>query len=91
MTSCFTDTFQFLLHTIADDIKKETTRFKKPTSQELQLALTFYRLSHGCTYATVGELFGIGTSTVCTIFISVVKTIVKKMYDNFVVLPKNEK
>ena len=39
------DTFQFLLHTIADDIKKETTRFKKPTSPELQLALTLYTLA----------------------------------------------
>ena len=85
------DTFQFLLHTIADYIKKETTPFKKPTSPELQLALTLYRLSHGCTYATVGDQFDVGTSTACTIFISVVKTIVKKMYDNFVVSPKNEK
>ena len=84
------DTFQFLLNAIADNIKKETTRFKKPTSPELQLALTLYRLSHGCTYATVGDLFGVGTSTACTIFISVVKTIVKKLYDSFVALPKNE-
>ena len=84
------DTFQFVLDAIGDDIRKETTRFKEPKPPELQLALTLYRLSHGCTYTTVGDLFGVGTSTACTIFISVIKTVVRKLYDSFVVLPKSE-
>ena len=84
------DMFQFMLDEIADDIRKETTRFKNPTSPELQLALTFYRLSHGCTYATVGDLFGVATSTACTIFLVVTKVIVCKLYDKFIVLPEND-
>lgn len=84
------DTFQFLLDAIAGDIRKQTTRFKKPTSSELQLALTLYRLSHGCTYTTVGDLFGVATSTACTIFMSVIKVIVRKLHDKFIVLPQND-
>ena len=62
------ETFEFILETVTDDIAKETTKFKGPTSPQCQLVLTLYRLAHGCSYTTVGDLFGVAPSTACTIF-----------------------
>ena len=84
------DTFTFLLDNVVDEIKKETTRFREPTSPERQLGLTLYRLAHGSSYTTVGDLFGVAPSTACTIFNHVTRVIVKNLYDQFVVLPSTE-
>ena len=84
------ETFTFLLDSVVDDIRKETTRFKKPTSPERQLGLTLYRLAHGSSYTTVGDLFGVAPSTACTIFNHVTQIIGQKLYDQFVILPRTE-
>ena len=84
------ETFEFILETVTDDIAKETTKFKEPTSPQCQLALTLYRLAHGCSYTTVGDLFGVAPSTACTIFNHVIRCIVQALYDDYVVLPRNE-
>ena len=44
----------------------------------------------GCSYSTVGDLFGVAASTACTIFNHVTKTIVQALYDDFVKLPQSE-
>ena len=62
------NTFHYLLQNIEESIKRETTRFKEPVAPEIQLALTLYRLAHGCSFATVADLFGIGVSTACKTF-----------------------
>ena len=54
-----------------------------------QLALCLYRLAHGCTFLTVGDLFGVAESTAHNIFQDVCKAIVKCLYDKFVYLPRN--
>ena len=59
------DTFHFILGEIEDLITKETTRFKKPTSPECQLALTLYRMAHGISFSTVDDLFGVAAPTAC--------------------------
>lgn len=81
------DTFRFILDAVIGDIRKETTKFKEPTSPECRLGLTLYRLAHGCSYTTVGDLFGVAPSTACTIFNHVVKVIVHALYDVYVTLP----
>ncbi len=50
------NTFNYLLQELQESIKRETTRFKVPVSPEIQLALTLYRLAHGCSFATVVHL-----------------------------------
>ena len=51
------DTFEYILGEIKDLIKKEPTRIKPhPTPPATQLALCLYRLAHGCTFFTVGDL-----------------------------------
>ena len=84
------DTFHFILGEIEDLITKETTRFKKPTSPECQLALTLYRMAHGISFSTVGDLFGVAAPTACQIFSTVTSAIVTRLYDRFVCLPRNE-
>jgi len=58
------DTFEFILAEIAKDIVKQPTRMKpQPTSPATQLAICQYRLAHGCTFLTVGHLFGVAAPT----------------------------
>ena len=80
------ETFEFILETVTDGIAKETKTFKEPTSPQCQLALTLYCLARGCSYTTIGDLFGIALSTACTIFSHVIRCIVH----DYVVLPRNE-
>ena len=79
--------FNYLLQELQESIKRETTRFKVPVSPEIQLALTLYRLAHGCSFATVGDLFGIATSTACKTFNEVIRVIVLIFFDEYVTLP----
>ncbi|CAH3133439.1 unnamed protein product [Pocillopora meandrina] len=62
-------TFQFILGEIEDRLVKEPTRFKpEPIPPDTQLAICLYRLAHGCTHSTVGDLFGVAESTASVIF-----------------------
>ena len=82
--------FHFILGEIEDLITKETTRFKKPISPECQLALTLYRMAHGISFSTVGDLFGVVAPTAWQIFSTVTSAIVTRLYDRSVCLPRNE-
>ena len=54
------DTFRFILTEIENDIMKQPTPMKPNlTPPATQLAICLYRLAHGCTFLTVGDLFGI--------------------------------
>ncbi|CAB4016868.1 Hypothetical predicted protein [Paramuricea clavata] len=49
--------FDFILNEISAQIVKQPTRMKPhPTSPATQLAICLYRLAHGVTYLTVGDL-----------------------------------
>ena len=64
------DTFRFILAEIENDITKQPTPMKpNPTPPATQLAICLYRLAHGCTFLTVGDLFGIAAPTVTAILI----------------------
>ena len=84
------DTFHFILNNISDRIIREVTKFKQPVPPDRQLAITLYRLVHGCSHSTVGDLFGVASSTACRIFNEVICVIVQVFYDDYVVLPSNE-
>ena len=79
-------TFQFILGEIEDQLVKEPTRFKpEPIPPDTQLAICLYRLAYGCTYSTVGDLFGVAS----VIFNQVCKILVSTLYDRCVYLPRN--
>ena len=70
-------TFQFILGKIEDQLVKKPTRFKpEPIPSDTQLAICLYRLAHGSTYSTVGDLFGVAESTASVIFNQVCKILV---------------
>ena len=75
---------------IEAQLVKEPTRFKpKAIPPDTQLPICLYRLAHGCTYSTVGDLFGVAESTASVIFNQVCKILVSTLYDRFVYLPRN--
>ena len=83
-------TFEYILNEIRHNIVKESTRFKPhPTPPETQLAICLYRLAHGCTFNTIGDLFGVAAPTAAVIFNNVCKVLVCKLYDRYVYLPRN--
>ena len=57
------ETFEYIIGEIRLDIKKEPTNLKSnPTSDDRQLAITLYRLAHGCSFSTLSGLFGVSIS-----------------------------
>ena len=66
------------------------TKFKQPVSPDRQFAIPLYRLAHGCSYSTVGDLFWVASLTACPIFNEVIRVIIQVFYDDYVVLPSNE-
>lgn len=83
-------TFEYILNEIRHTITKQPTRFKPhPTSPETQLAICLYRLAHGCTFNTIGDLFGVAAPTAAVVFNEVCKVLVCVLYDRFVYLPRN--
>ena len=84
------DTFEFILGEIRDDISKISTPMKPhPTLPATQLTLCLYRLAHGCTFLSVGDLFRVAESTAHVIFQYVCTAIVLHLYDRLVFLPRN--
>ena len=70
-------TFQFILENIRHRIEKKATRLKPfPVPTHTRLAICLYRLAHGCTYSTAGDLFGVAESTATVIFNEVCKALV---------------
>ena len=85
------ETFNIILDHIREDIKKQPTNLKPfPTTPEQQLGLTLYRLAHGCSFSTVTDLFGVSISLAGQTFYKVTRALVARMYDTFVILPKNQ-
>ena len=83
------ETFHFILGVIREDIAKQPTIMNPyPAPPNTQLAICLYRLTHGCTFLTVGDLFGVAAPTAHCIFLEVCNVLVRKMYDDFVYLPK---
>ena len=61
-------TFQFILGEIDTQLVKDPTHLKpEPIPPDTQLAICLYRLAHGCTYSTVGDLFAVAESTASVI------------------------
>ena len=85
------ETFSIILDHIKEDIKKQPTNLKPfLTTPEQQLGLTLYRLTHRCWFSMVTGLFGVSISLAGQTFNKVTRVLVARMYDTFVILPKNQ-
>ena len=57
------ETFLFILSQIAEDIRKEPTVIvPNPIEEHRQLALTVYRMAHGCSFKVLQHIFGVSVS-----------------------------
>ena len=83
-------TFLYILRTIQDDLTKETVA-ENPVPPPVQLAVCLYRLGRGDYLHTIGELVGLGKSTVCGIVKEVSEAIVSHLWQKIVAchVPKN--
>ena len=83
-------TFNMILDEMYDKLVLQPTNLKPlPTSPDRQLALTIYRLAHGCSYSTC-DLFGISESTACKFFNRVCRLLVSSLYDRYVRMPETD-
>ena len=79
------------MNIIRQDIQKQRTNLNPfLTTPEHQLAITLYRLAHGCSYATVGGLFGVSQSLAEKTFNHVMRLLVAWFYDLYMRLPLTE-
>ena len=84
-------TFDEILSEIFEKLWKEPTVMKpNPTTPEAQLAITLYRLAHGCSLTTLEDLFGESISNCSNIFNNVCRVFVSTLYDRDVKLPEND-
>lgn len=84
-------TFEFILEKITPVIIKIPTRMiPSPIEPHRQLALTLYRLGHGCIFRNISDLFGVSVPLAVATFNKVVRVMIDKMYDNHVVSMPND-
>ena len=83
-------TFLYILDAIKDDLTKQTVA-ENPVPPPVRLAVCLYRLGRGDYLHTIGELAGLGKSTVCGIVKEVSEAIVSRMWQKMVVcnMPKS--
>lgn len=85
------DTFDYILAEIVTDLIKKPTPMKPdPISPETQLALTLYRLAHGCSFSTLEDVFGWSIPTNDQTFNHVCRVLVQRLYDRYVRLPETD-
>ena len=85
------DTFEHILEEILPDLIKTPTPMKpNPITPATQLAITLYRLAHGCSLSTLEDIFGWSIPTNDKAFNYVCRVLAQRLYDRYVRLPKTE-
>ena len=85
------DTFEHILEEILPDLIKTPTPMKpNPITLATQLAITLYRLAHGCSLSTLEDVFRWSIPTNDKTFNYVCRVLVQRLYDRYVRLPETE-
>ena len=63
-----------------------------PNAIELhrQLALTIYRMAHGCSFKVLKYIFGVSQSLATQTFNKVIRVLISSLYDEYIKLPSSE-
>ena len=59
-------TFTYILHEIGDEKSRQVTPMRKAVTPNQRLAIALYYLASTAEYRTIGNLFGVSASFVCT-------------------------
>uniref|UniRef100_A0A672Z6H4 DDE Tnp4 domain-containing protein n=1 Tax=Sphaeramia orbicularis TaxID=375764 RepID=A0A672Z6H4_9TELE len=76
-------TFQYLCGMLRPLLTRQHTRYRRPLSVEIRVAVCLWRLATNLEYRSISHLFGVGISTCCLItqeVITAINTILKPMY-----------
>ena len=83
--------FEYILTSIKPLIQKEpTVMVPDPIEDHRQLALTIYRMAHGCSFKVLKDLFGVSQSVTTETFNQIIRVIVSCLYNEFVGTPSSE-
>ena len=72
-------TFTYILHEIGDEISRQDTPMRKAVMPSRRLAIALYYLASTAEYRTIGNLFCVSVSFVCTCLKEVCEAIRSKM------------
>ena len=67
-----------------------TTMVSDLIEDHRQLALTVYRLAHGCSFKVLKDLFGVSQSVATETFNQVIRVMVSCLYNEFVYLSRSD-
>ena len=85
------ETFNFILCRIERGIIKEPTMMiPNPIEPHRQLALTIYRIAHGCSFKVLKYIFGVSQSLATQTFIKVIRVLILNLCDERIKLHSSE-
>ncbi|KAJ3211042.1 hypothetical protein HDU67_004804, partial [Dinochytrium kinnereticum] len=70
--------FDWLVNTLSDYLQLDPLGRGEPLSVDMQVAASLYRLGRGCSYGTVGDVFGIGEATARKVTFRFVDAVLKE-------------
>ena len=82
-------TFDYLCKELQPYIARQCTVLREPVSVEERVAVTLWRLATNAEYRTLASLFGLGTSTVCTVVLDTCHAITKLLH-RYVSIPQGD-
>ncbi|XP_049271307.1 uncharacterized protein LOC119391642 [Rhipicephalus sanguineus] len=77
-------TFRYLVESCRPSLERQTTNMREAISVEKRVAAGMYRLCSSAEDRTIADLFGIGRSTVNTVFREFCKTVVDRLEDAWI-------
>nr|XP_054749376.1 uncharacterized protein LOC129254863 [Lytechinus pictus] len=84
------ETFRYLVEELKPHISKKDTNWRRAIPADQRLAIALWKLSTNIGYKTVAELFGVGTSTVHLIVVTVVSAI-NNVLKNYISIPTGKR
>ncbi|XP_068738749.1 uncharacterized protein [Montipora capricornis] len=84
------DSFEYLCAELSPHIAKQNTNFRKAIAVRHRVAITLYWLADSARYRTIGNLFGVGKSTVCTIVKHVCEVVAGILLPRYIFFPQNQ-
>ncbi|XP_071490668.1 uncharacterized protein [Diadema antillarum] len=83
-------TFNYLCQKLRPSIQKMDTRLRSAIGVEQRVAITVWRLATNVEYRTIGQLFGVGTATVCKIVHQVCEAIRDTLAASMIRIPRGD-
>ena len=83
------DTFNILCGELQPYIERKDTHFHRPVSVEERVAVMVWRLATNIEYRTMGQLFGLGRSTIGEIVLETCEVIAEQLLPKYVHVPND--